>query len=220
MVTRRTRADYLRFAMLAVGVLVLVVGAADLLSRAARSVLGEGAATAAFAPAIAIVNPSVLDSFSHSPATTTPLTPVILTIPAIGVKAAVEHVGKKSDGTMQSPKKFGDVAWYMLGSAPGAAGNAIIAGHVNNALTKAGVFEHLSNLKVGDTVVVSDALGNKLTYFVSKLETYPATDAPAASIFTGEGPSQLVLITCDGDWIASAHSFSKRFVVYARLSAQ
>lgn len=220
MVTKHPRADYLRFTVLAVGVLVIVVGAADLLSRTARSVLGGGAATVAFAPAIAIINPSVLDSFSHSPATTTPITPATLTIPAIGVKAAVEHVGKKADGTMQTPTKFGDVAWYSLGAKPGAEGNAVIAGHVNNALTKTGVFEHLSNLKIGDTVVVSDASGKELTYFVSKLATYPATDAPAKSIFSGEGPSQLVLITCGGDWLPTVRSFSKRFVVYARLSPQ
>ena len=197
---------------------VLLVGGADLLSRAAHSTFGGDAATVAFAPAIAITNPSVLDSFSRSPASTTPLVPARLSIPTIGVNAAVEAVGKKADGAMQTPTKFDDVAWYSLGSKPGDPGNAIMAGHVNNALTKNGVFEHLSSLKVGDTVAVADVSGNTLHYFVSKIDEYPATDAPVASIFTGEGPSQLVLITCDGDWIASTHSFSKRFVVYARLS--
>ena len=220
MVTPRTHADYFRFVILAVGVGVTLVGAADILSRVARATLGEQATNAAFAPAVAILNPSVLDLFSRSPATTTPITPATLTVPAIGVTAAVEQVGKRADGTMQAPTKFGDVAWYSLGAKPGEAGNAVIAGHVNNALTKTGVFEHLSNLKVGDAIVVSDVSGKTLTYFVIKLETYPASDAPAASIFTGEGPSQLVLITCDGEWVASAHSFSKRFVVYARLSPQ
>lgn len=217
---RRTRAGYLRFVMVAAGILVTLIGAADLLSRAAGVVLGKDAAVAAFAPAITATNPSALDSFSRSPASATPITPAVLTIPALGVTAAVERVGKKADGTMAAPTTFGDVAWYALGARPGETGNAVIAGHVNNALTSAGVFEHLSDIKIGDTVTVADASGKTLDYFVAKIDEYAADQAPAATVFATEGPSQLVLITCDGDWVASAHSFSKRLVVYARLSAR
>ncbi len=220
LVSQRSRTHYLRYLLLAVGIFVVLVGAADLLSRAARATLGSGANTVVFAPAIAVVNPSVLDSFAHSPATTTPLVPARLVIPALGIDAAVELVGKKADGTMATPTTFGGVAWYSPGSRPGAPGNAVIAGHVNNALTKSGVFEHLSELGVGEAVVVSDASGKSLTYFITKIEQYPVDEAPVASIFTTSGPSQLVLITCDGEWVASEHSFNKRFVVYARLSPQ
>ncbi len=214
------RSHYLRYLFLVIGLAVVLVGAADLFSRAAAVTLGDAAGVAAFAPAVAIQNPSVLDSFAHSPATTTPFTPARLVIGAIGVDAVVEQVGKKADGTMATPAKFGEVAWYAPGSRPGAPGSAVFAGHVNNALTKSGVFEHLSELKVGDTVVVADASGKKLSYFVSKVESYSSEQAPAAAIFTTEGPSQLVLITCDGDWLPNVHSFSNRFVVYTRLSPQ
>jgi LPXTG-site transpeptidase (sortase) family protein len=209
----RTR-GYLRLALCAAGVAVVLVGAADILSRAAKISLGDSALQTAFAPAAILALPGA------GVATTTAIVPVHLKIPSIGVDASVEQVGKKQDGSMATPASFNDVGWYSLGSKPGEAGNAVIAGHVNNALTKAGVFEHLSDVKVGDYVTVSDQSGKTLIYIVTETDQYPADQAPAASVFSPTGPSQLVLITCDGSWDASAHSYDKRFVVYARLSAR
>ena len=118
---------------------------------------------------------------------------------------------------MGTPQNFGDVAWYSLGSKPGEPGNAVIDGHVNNALTKAGVFEHLTQIKLGDPISVTDSAGRSLNYKVTDIEEYPADTAPADSIFATTGPSQLVLITCDGDWVPADKSFSQRLVVFAAL---
>jgi LPXTG-site transpeptidase (sortase) family protein len=104
-----------------------------------------------------------------------------------------------------------------LGSKPGQAGNAVIAGHVNNALTMAGVFQHLGDVHVGDTIAVSDASGKTLNYVVTETDQYTTDNAPMAAIFSISGPSQIVLITCDGAWDAAAKSYNKRLVVYAKL---
>jgi len=202
----------------AIGLFVVLVGAANISAKISNSWFGENAAFTAFAPAVTLLNPSSPDSlFGASAATTTPLVPALLKIPSIGVSASVEQVGKKSDGTMGTPQKFEDVAWYSLGAKPGEAGNAVIAGHVNNALTKAGVFEHLSLVKLGDSLLLTDASGRSLSYKVTDIEEYPADTAPADAIFATTGPSQVVLITCDGDWVSTDKTFSKRLVVFAQL---
>ena len=206
---------YVRWFFVAVGVVVILVGMASLLSRMAAYV-GPDATQMAFAP-LGTVNIAALPP---AVATTTPITPVHIKIPSIGVDATVEQVGKKDDGSMATPSNFENVGWYKLGSLPGQAGNAVIAGHVNNALTKSGVFEHLSDVKIGDYITVADASGKTLVYVVSETDQYPVSEAPAASIFSGTGPSQLVLITCDGGWDAATHSYDKRFVVYARLTSK
>lgn len=193
--------------MAAIGLFVVLVGAADMASRLSRSLFGENAAFTAFAPAVLLLNST----------STMPIVPATLTIGAIGVRAPVEQVGKKADGTMGTPQKFEDVVWYSLGAKPGEAGNAVFAGHVNNALTKSGVFEHLSLLKLGDTFSISDASGRSLNYKVTDIEQYPADAAPAASIFATTGLSRAVLITCDGDWVSTDKTFSKRLVVFAQL---
>lgn len=218
-----------RLAAMAVGVFVLLFGAADVTTRVAHSVFGDKAALYSFAPAVTLLGSYntantantergvISTSTASSATTTTMLVPVRLRIPAIGVNAAVEQVGKKDDGSMGTPTKFGNVAWYAMGSAPGQPGNAVIDGHVNNALTTAGVFQHLSQIALGDEIVVLNASGTQMSFTVTKIEEYPVDTAPAASIFATSGPSQLVLITCDGDWVQNAKSFDKRLVVFARL---
>ncbi len=214
---------WIRYVATAFGLFVVLVGAASVMTNLAHSTLGSNAARDIFAPAIAVTNPGALASLqgptlTHDTATTTPITPAHLVISSIGVNANVEQVGKKADGSMGTPSTFGNVGWYALGSKPGEAGNAVIDGHVNNALTTAGVFAHLSQITIGDIVQVSDAAGKTLIYKVTKVQTFAADSAPDASVFATTGPSQLVLITCDGDWVASAHSFDKRLVVFASLS--
>ena len=212
-----------RIAATVIGVFVVLVGAADVSSRIAHAAFGANASLYSFAPAIALLGnynageQGVSTASTALTASTTPLVPVRLLIPSIGVNAAVEQVGKKADGSMGTPSKFGDVAWYAPGSAPGQPGNAVIDGHVNNALTTAGVFQHLSQIALGDTITVVNASGTPMSFTVTNIEEYPTNTAPAASIFATTGPSQLVLITCDGDWVQSAKSFNQRLVVFASL---
>ena len=211
----------LRIGAIVIGLFVVLVGAANVATRISQATLGPNARVDIFAPAIALTDPSALGSLqgvsiTHE-ATTTPMVPARLTISSIGVNAKVEQVGKKADGSMGTPQTFGDVAWSALGSKPGSPGNAVIDGHVNNALTTAGVFDHLSQIQVGSMITVSDASGASVTFEVTKVQTYPADSNPDPSIFATTGPSQLVLITCQGDWVPSAKSYNERLVVFASL---
>lgn len=207
----RTGEARLRLALACAGVAVVVVGAADLTSRLAHNVLGNSAGVISFGPAISLVDQRA----AGTAATSTAFVPARLKIPSIGVDAAVEQVGQKADGTMGAPTTFGEVAWYAPGAKPGGAGNAVFAGHVDNALTTAGVFEHLSSLKPGDYITVADASGKTIVYRVASSKSYAAADAPVAQIFATSGPQGLVLITCTGDWVTSEHQFDQRLVVVA-----
>lgn len=189
----------------ALGVCIVIIGAADLTTRSAKAMLGPSAAQVAFAPAITLQAPQGA------------IIPSRIAIPDIGVNTDVELVGKKSNGAMGTPKVISNVGWYSLGPQPGSPGNAVMDGHVNNSLTKAGVFANLSQLKKGQHITVSDASGRTLIYTVSRSVVYSATNAPLDEIFATTGPSQLVLITCEGDWVPSVRSFDKRLVVYATL---
>ncbi|HEV8666322.1 MAG TPA: class F sortase, partial [Candidatus Paceibacterota bacterium] len=215
-----------RIAATAVGLFVLIFGAADVMTRIAHATLGPNASLYTFGSV------AMLDAMPASnPASTAPaavikpaatstkeaFVPMRLQIPSIGVNAAVEQVSKKDDGSMGTPTKFGDVAWYSPGPKPGQPGNAVIDGHVNNALTTSGVFQHLSQIALGDTVTVVSASGTQMNFTVSSIQEYPADSAPEASIFAVSGTPGVVLITCDGQWVPSAKSFDKRLVVFATL---
>ena len=203
---------------LGVGVFVILVGAGNILTYVAKTVGESDTASLAFSPGVLSFDPAVRAALeSQVSASSTLAAPTLLVIPSIGVRAPVESVGTKPDGSMATPRGFTTAGWYARGAAPGAPGNAIFAGHVNNALTTAGVFEHLSDLRVGEYITVSDQSGKALVYMVTEVAVYDTATAPLARIFATTGPSGIVLITCDGDWVASEHSFAKRLVVYGRL---
>lgn len=212
----RSREEKIRLAAIAVGGLMVLIGAADVASRVAHAALGENAGASAFAPAIVALDPSAAGTTATTTSPTGAFIPAHLKIPAIGVNAPVELVGVKDDGTMGTPQKFGEVGWYSLGGKPGGQGSTVFAGHVDNALTTAGVFEHLSQVKPGDYVSVEDASGKTLVYRVVSSQSYAANQAPLDKIFATSGPAQLVLITCTGDWVTSQKQFDQRLVVVAQ----
>lgn len=207
---------YARLAAVAIGLLCVLAGAADLTARL-MSNLGPDAAFLAFAPAAALNLPAQAGNPSIITGTSTPaaLVPARLRIPSLGITATVETAGIKADGTMGTPQNFDNVAWYSPGAKPGAPGSAVFAGHVNNALLKAGVFEHLSLISVGAYITVEDSAGKSLVYRVSSVDQYPA-NAATDVLFATSGPSQIVLVTCDGVWVPSARTFDKRLVIIAK----
>jgi LPXTG-site transpeptidase (sortase) family protein len=211
---KRLPQPWWRTAALVVGVLAVVAGGVDLASRAAGAAVLSNIAFTTFAPAALLLEPELVPALE--PASTEPLVPVRLVVPAIGVDAEVEQVGKTLQGAMATPEALANVGWYRLGAQPGAAGNAVFAGHVNNALGLAGVFKELSKLKKGDEVRVQGQDGTELVYVVERIDSYKEAEAPVEEIFATSGPTQLVLITCEGEWDEVTRTFDKRLVVVAR----
>lgn len=200
---------------LVIGVVTVLVGAADAFTRAADYLSGIDISFTAFAPAALIVDPSLQGVVEGGQSEG--IVPAKLRLPSIGVEAYVEHVGKKADGSMDAPKALANVAWYELGAMPGEPGNAVFAGHVNSSLGLPGVFTDLSKVRVGQKVEVLGEDGERYTYEVERVTEYNLSSAPLTEIFANTGPSKLVLITCEGEWDKEARTYNKRLVVVARL---
>src|SRR3990167_7489288 len=81
-------AQYVRYAAIGVGIICVLVGAADVSARLARAALGGGEG---------------LNAAAAGTSTPGVLLPARLRIPSLGVNAAVEPVGKKADGSMGTP---------------------------------------------------------------------------------------------------------------------
>lgn len=143
--------------------------------------------------------------------------PERLSIPEIGVNAAVQHVGLTKKGNMANPSNFTDVAWYKFGPVPGTLGSAVMAGHLDNALALDGVFKKLNELEIGDEVYVTAEDGTKLRFKVTDAQVYPYDNAPLEKIFNAKDAKRLNLITCAGIWLKAEKTYSERLVVYAEL---
>ncbi|WP_257349503.1 class F sortase [Pseudalkalibacillus decolorationis] len=144
------------------------------------------------------------------------INPVTIDIPAIDVKADIEHVGKLPDGRMGVPDNTDNVAWYEPGTKPGDPGNAVIAGHVDD-LTSPAVFYNLHKLEKGDKIHVKGKKGKTLTFEVYKKKIFPRLDAPLLDIFGFTYASTLNLITCTGEYNPETTERADRLVVYTKL---
>lgn len=139
-----------------------------------------------------------------------------LLIPKLGIETRVESVGRTPEGNMANPSTFHTVAWFKEGAAPGGIGSAVIAGHVDNALSLAGVFKDLHTLTPGDEVLLNVGTST-LRYRVLRLEEYPYDAAPLAEIFGREDGRYLNLVTCAGTWLSDRQTYDTRLVVYTEL---
>jgi hypothetical protein len=141
--------------------------------------------------------------------------PVKLTIPALGVEAAVQPVGLDADGAMGTPTQPDDVAWYELGPGMGVPGNVVLAAHVNwNGRLRP--FGLLHTLEPGDAVQVIDAEGRGFEYQVESSHWVRAEGAPLAEIFAQPEQPVVTLITCGGEYVAATREYLDRLIVRAR----
>ena len=143
--------------------------------------------------------------------------PSRLIIPALNIDANVQYVGITPKGNMGTPTNFTDVAWYKLGAIPGQVGSAVMDGHVDNGLSLAGVFKHLSGMKPGQDIFVENASGTLEHFVTVSVDSYPYLDAPTDLIFNQRDAAYLKLITCTGDWVQGDRTYDRRFVVTAIL---
>lgn len=143
--------------------------------------------------------------------------PVRLEIPAIGVDATVEKVGRDSEGKVDVPKISANVAWFTESALPGDSGKtSVISGHLDDPYGPA-VFYQLRDLVPGDEIAVTYSNGDRFVFVVEDKERYAFDAAPSQKIF-GATPNRMMnLITCDGAWDAGGANYDQRLVVYTRF---
>lgn len=145
--------------------------------------------------------------------------PQTLTIPKLGVNAAVEIVGEDAAGRMDVPKGVFNVGWYGPGFKPGEKGNAVMAGHLDTTTGAPAVFYYMNQLSQGDQIIVTDKNGKNLTFEVVEMRSYPFDQVPLQEIFGLSDKPKLNLITCTGVWNQGSRNYSNRLVVSAELKS-
>lgn len=143
--------------------------------------------------------------------------PTRLHIPDIDVDSRIVGVALTDTGEMEAPQNYEEIGWYRLGAKPGEPGRSVMAGHVDSK-TGPAVFYRLRDLTPG-TVIEVTLGGNAemLRYVVREIEQYPEDNAPLERIFGPSDVSELILITCSGDFDFSRDAYPDRLVVYADL---
>jgi LPXTG-site transpeptidase (sortase) family protein len=143
--------------------------------------------------------------------------PEALRIPAIGVDSVLVDLAVDKSGALVPPRSADVLGWYADGVAPGDAGPAVIAGHVDSK-TGPGVFEKLATLKAGDQVFVERNDGSVVTFVVGKTYAVAKTAFPTDLVYSPTPVSELRLVTCGGTFDTAADSYRDNVVVEAVLA--
>jgi len=143
--------------------------------------------------------------------------PVWLSIPSIGIRTRLIHLGVNRDGTLQVPSSTAVTGWYTGSPRPGTVGSAIIAGHVDSR-TGPGIFFWLRTLRPGDRVYVGRADGTMAVFTVTKVRKFAKNRFPTDAVYGPVPDAELRLITCGGIFDRSRGSYLSNVVVFARLA--
>ncbi|MER7836845.1 class F sortase [Streptomyces sp. NPDC096040] len=148
-------------------------------------------------------------------------TPERIDIPELGVQAPVVARGLDGQGGIDPPPfdQPGVVGWYGSGTRPGAAGTALLVGHVDTE-TRPAVFYKISALRPGETIRVVRADGTVAEFTIDDVRVLPRDhfDAQAAYGTRESGRAELRLITCGGTFDRTTHSYTANVVVSAYLT--
>jgi hypothetical protein len=139
-------------------------------------------------------------------------------IPAIGVDSRLVPLGVDRSGALVPPDDTATAGWFSGGTAPGAVGPAVLAGHVDS-YRGPGVFFRLRRLAPGDVVLVDRADGSTVSFTVTAVDSYPKDAFPTDRVYAPTPSPELRLITCGGTFDRSVRSYEDDVVVSARATA-
>jgi sortase (surface protein transpeptidase) len=108
--------------------------------------------------------------------------------------------------------------WYAPGTRPGDPGSAVILGHVDSKRGPA-VFFRLRELRRGDDVTITRADGSSVRFAVDRTEQYDKRRFPTDAVYYPTLAPELRLVTCGGEFDATAGHYRSNVIVFATLKA-
>jgi hypothetical protein len=144
--------------------------------------------------------------------------PVRIDIPAIGVTSSLDRLRRAPDRTVQVPSRWERAGWYAPGTRPGDPGSAVILGHVDSRRGPA-VFYRLRELRRDDLVEVVRADGSRVRFAVQRTEQYDKRRFPTDEVYYPTLTPALRLVTCGGEFDATAGHYRSNIIVFATLRA-
>jgi hypothetical protein len=146
-------------------------------------------------------------------------TPLRVHVPSIFADSSLVPVGVDAQNKVQVPpvSQPMQAAWYERAPTPGAAGPALILGHVNGG-GKPGIFANLHTVREGQEIDVDRADGATAVFTVFHTETVPKDAFPTQRVYGNVPDAQLRLVTCGGDLDRQALNYLSNVIVYATLT--
>lgn len=138
-----------------------------------------------------------------------------LTIPALGVDAAVSVNGTDSKGGLLLPEDVNRLTEWS-GSAPitGTSGTIVVAGHVDNINQGMGALFYLAKAEPGDVLYLTMD-GHVTRWKTVGLQAVVKAELPSRLWVGNRGPRTLIVVTCGGPFKEQAHHYRDNVVLTA-----
>jgi sortase (surface protein transpeptidase) len=146
--------------------------------------------------------------------------PVLITIPAIGVRSPVLALGQSRSGAMEVPPPgphYDDAGWYRYSPTPGSVGPAVVVGHVDSAAHGPSVFARLGSLHPRDLVRITRADGSVAVFAIEAVRRYTKATFPTQLVYANTDKAALRLVTCGGPFERASGHYRDNIVVLASL---
>ncbi len=150
-----------------------------------------------------------------------PVKPSRVEIPSIRVTAPVVPRGLDSTGAIDPPPYATPytVGWYGSGTRPGAAGAALLVGHVDTE-AKPAVFYRLSSVRPGGKIKVTRTDGSVAAFTIDDVQVFGRDRFDPRKVYgpREKGRAELRLITCGGRFDRATQTYTANVVVSAYLT--
>jgi len=177
--------------------------------------LASATRSASLAPTTPVVEAPVKAPTAKRRGNAGTIPPMQLRIPQLGIDQRLMGLQVKPNRELEVPKAYHDIGWWTTGPVPGERGAAVMVGHVDSIKGPA-VFYRLASLRKGATISVRRADQTKVTFTVSKVQSYRKNHFPDQLVYRTEGRPALHLVTCSGAYDPST-GYSDNLVVFADL---
>jgi LPXTG-site transpeptidase (sortase) family protein len=144
--------------------------------------------------------------------------PILISIPSLGVKAKLIQLGLQKNGMIEVPKTGIVGGWFTGAPTPGEIGPAIIAAHVDMG-GKKGIFFNIKKMKKNDLIRVLRSDGKTVNFQVDSVKTFLKDDFPTQLVYGDLNFAGLRLITCGGGFDAKIGHYKSNVIVFARMVA-
>jgi len=141
--------------------------------------------------------------------------PLAVSIPSLGIDAAVTPVRVASSGALGVPSSYAAAGWW--GGRPGLDETipVILVGHVDDHHGPA-VFYRVPELLPGAAISVTGSTGAELHYVVDAVRQYSDAHFPVRLVYGSTARPTLRLLTCSGFSWWRRH-YEDNTVVFAHL---
>ena len=144
-----------------------------------------------------------------------PHPPASISIPSAAVSDAPIDALPVTGGALPLPPVH-RTGWHMAGPRPGEPGRAVIIGHRDSPDGPA-VFSAVPTLVTGAEIEVTDQDGAVHRYTVTRRARAPKERFPTEAVFGPTEASELVLVTCSGDFV-DGQGYADNMLVFARAA--